>query len=77
MSEPWGGPDNVCPRCGSADWMPADEGSFASCNDCGFTQYDQWTLEIRAEVQREQSQCKKILGYVPSYQEAREKGLAK
>ena len=67
----------TCPRCGSADWMPADEGAFAACNDCGFTQYDDWTLEIIREVQREQKQAKQILGYVPSYAEAVEQGLAK
>jgi Zn-finger protein len=77
MSEPWGGPDDVCPKCGSADWMPADEGRFASCNDCGFVHYDEWTQEIMREVQREQSQCKQILGYLPTYQEAVKKGLAK
>ena len=57
--------------------MPADEGQFASCNDCGFTQYDQWTLDLQAEVKREQELCKRILGYVPDYKEAKAKGLAK
>jgi len=30
--------------------MPADEGMFASCNDCGFIQYDEWTKEIMRQV---------------------------
>jgi hypothetical protein len=77
MSEPWGGPDNCCPKCSSADWMPADEGRFASCNDCGFTQFDDWTREIIREVEREHAQCKAILGYVPTYAEAIQKGLIK
>ena len=65
----------TCPKCGSADWNPADEGSFPSCNDCGFVQYDEYTLALQAEVQREQKVCKQILGYTPSYNEAVEKGL--
>lgn len=77
MSEPWGGPDDVCPKCGSGDWMPADEGRFAACNDCGYTQYDQWTLDLQNEVKREQANCKRVLGYVPDYKEAKAKGLAK
>lgn len=77
MSEPWGGPDDVCPKCGSADMNPPDEGKWAECNDCNFVQYDEWTLAIQAEVRREQAQCKAILGYVPTYQEAVEKGLVK
>ena len=67
MSEPWGGPDDVCPRCQSADWMPADEGAFAACNDCGFVQYDMYTLQIMAEVVREQKACNA---------EAKKRGLA-
>ena len=70
-------PKGTCPRCGSADWMPAEEGAFAACNDCGFTDYDEYTLQLMAEVQREQKQAKQILGYVPSYTDAVQQGLAK
>jgi len=77
MSEPWGGPDDVCPKCGSADLIPADEGMFGSCNDCGCVFYDEDILALQREVLREQAQCKRVLGYVPTYQEALEKGLAK
>jgi predicted nucleic-acid-binding Zn-ribbon protein len=67
----------VCPKCGSADWMPADEGAFAACNDCGFTDYDEDTLALIAEVKREQAVCKRTLGYIPTFQEAFEKGFTK
>ena len=69
----------TCPKCGSADWMPADEGegAFAACNDCGFTAYDEDTLALIAEVQREQKQARQILGYVPTYEDAVRKGLTK
>ena len=77
MSEPWGGPDDACPKCGSADINPPDEGSWAECNDCGHTFYDADTLALQREVQREQAYCKQVLGYVPTYREAVEKGLAK
>jgi len=77
MSEPWGGPDDVCPKCGSADIIPPDEGAWAECNDCGHTFYDAETLALMREVQREQANCKRILGHVPSYAEARKRGLAK
>ena len=66
----------TCPKCGSADWMPADEGAFAACNDCGFTDYDDYTRQIMAEVQREQKQAKQILGYVPTYTDAVKQGFA-
>ena len=69
MSEPWGGPDGVCPKCGSADWMPADEGAFASCNDCGFTQYDEETLALQAEVRSEMQTAKRVFGRTPTYAE--------
>lgn len=77
MSEPWGEPDDVCPKCGSADLNEADEGSFGSCNDCGHVSYDAETLALMAEVQREQRECKRQLGYVPTYEEARKRGLVK
>lgn len=77
MSEPWGGPDNVCPKCGSADVNLADEGKWAECNDCGFVKYDAYTLALIAEVKREQAICKKRLGYIPTYAEARRNGWAK
>lgn len=77
VSEPWGGPDDCCPKCGSGDWMPATDESFASCNDCGFTAYDDYTLAIIAEVQREQATAKQVLSYVPTYREAVEKGFCK
>ena len=67
----------ACPKCGSLDVKPADEGRWASCEECGFVQYDAETLALQAEVQREQAQCKQILGYVPEYREAVEKGLIK
>jgi transcription initiation factor TFIIIB Brf1 subunit/transcription initiation factor TFIIB len=69
MSAPWGGPDNVCPKCGSADVNPPDEGSWPSCNDCGHVQYDEATLALQREVQREQQYARQILGYVPKYED--------
>ena len=54
-----------------------DDERFPSCEDCGFVQYDANTLALMAEVRREQAHAKNVLGYVPTYQEAREKGLAK
>jgi hypothetical protein len=68
-----------CPECGSAeDWISEDgEGRWAHCEFCGFTKYDEWTLAIQAEVKREQAECKRVLGFVPDYEEARRRGLAK
>jgi len=77
MSEPWGGAEGVCPRCGSGDWMPADEGAWPSCNDCGHVEYDAETLALMAEVRREQAFCSRVLGRVPTYREAVELGLIK
>ena len=77
MSAPWGFPDNCCPKCGSADVNPPNEGRWADCNECGFIEYDAETLALQNEVRREQAQAKQILGYVPSYREAVKKGLAK
>jgi len=68
---------DTCPKCGSSDWMPADEGAFASCNDCGFVLYDDWTLEIIAEVKREQAICKRVLGHIPTFEEAVKKGFTR
>jgi len=67
----------LCPKCGSAEVNPEDEGSWPSCNDCGFVQYDAETLALQDEVRREQRVAKDALGYVPSYQEAVEKGFCK
>jgi transcription initiation factor TFIIIB Brf1 subunit/transcription initiation factor TFIIB len=68
----------TCPKCGSADWnAETDEGAWPSCNDCGFVQYDEWTLSIQREVKQEQAECKRVLGYVPDYPEAVKLGLAK
>jgi hypothetical protein len=68
-----------CPECGSVeDWIPQDEeGRWAHCEFCGHTQYDEWTLAIQAEVKREQANCRRVLGYVPPYDVARRRGLAK
>lgn len=66
-----------CPKCNSADMKPEDEGSWPECNDCGFVQYDEATLQLQSEVRREQRTAKEVLGYVPSYQEAVKKGLCK
>lgn len=52
------------------------DGEHNSCTVCGGV-HDQWTLDIMNEVKREQAECKRILGYVPDYKEAKEKGLAK
>jgi transcription initiation factor TFIIIB Brf1 subunit/transcription initiation factor TFIIB len=65
----------ICPKCKSEDVNPEDEGSWPSCNDCGFVIYDEQTLSLQAEVRREQALCKQILGYVPTFEEAIEKGL--
>jgi hypothetical protein len=55
--------------CGCGDINPPDEGSWASCNDCGHVQYDEDTLALRAEVQAEQAYAKAILGEIPTYEE--------
>jgi hypothetical protein len=52
MSVAWEGPDDVCPRCQSADMNPANEGSWASCNDCGFVQYDLYVWNLLGEITR-------------------------
>jgi hypothetical protein len=65
----------LCPDCG--DEMRIREDRFPDCETCGFEQYDENTLALIAEVKREQAICKQVLGRVPSYGEAREKGLAK
>jgi ribosomal protein S27AE len=63
--------DMNCPKCGSGDWMPATDESFAACNDCGFTEYDEWTLSIQAEAKREYEEAKQYCwpDPVPSYRE--------
>ena len=73
MSEPWGGPDDVCPKCGSADVNPPDEGSWFSCNDCGHVVYDPDTLALQAEVLREQAECKRRFGEILPYREWEER----
>lgn len=65
----------ICPKCGSH--MREREDFWPDCEDCGFVQYDDETLGIQREVQREQAECKAILGYIPSFREAIEKGLIK
>jgi hypothetical protein len=64
-----------CPECGAE--MREREDHFPDCEDCGFTQYDEETLALQREVQREQAEIKEILGYVPTYHEAAKKGLIK
>jgi len=66
----------VCAECGSILPVPED-GQFPTCEDCGATRYDEDTLVLIAEVLSEQRNCKRVLGYVPGYAEACEKGLAK
>ena len=66
-----------CPQCGSTEVSEADEGRWATCEDCGFVQYDAETLQLMAEVQREQKVCKQVLGYVPTYGGAIKEGLAR
>lgn len=56
-----------CPKCGSADVNPPDEGFWADCNDCGFVQYDAATLALQNEVKREQKQAKDIFGRIPPF----------
>lgn len=67
----------TCPECNSLYMSNGDEEHFPSCEDCGFVQYDADTLALMAEVRREQAHAKSVLGYVPTYQEAVENGLAK
>lgn len=56
-----------CPECGCADVNPPDEGAWASCNDCGFVQYDERTLALQREVRSEQKTAKDIFGFIPKY----------
>lgn len=67
----------LCPECGEL-MTPADsEGSFPECVDgCGYVEYDPRTLAIMAETRREVQHAKGVLGYVPSYRVALERGLA-
>lgn len=65
----------VCPQCGGE--IVQHEDRFPQCENCGFTQYDEETLALQREVQREQAECKAILGYIPSFREALKKGLIK
>jgi hypothetical protein len=58
-----------CPKCGSADVNPEDEGAWADCNDCGFIQYDADTLTLQREVRREMQAARDIFGRIPSYSE--------
>ena len=67
----------LCPQCGKAELSEADEGRFPSCPECGFEQYDADTLDLIAEVKREQKLCKQVLGEIPTYQDAVRLGLAK
>lgn len=57
-----------CPKCGSADVNPPDEGFWADCNDCGFVQYDADTQALQAEVKQEQKQAKQIFGRIPTWE---------
>lgn len=61
----------TCLKCGCSDVNPADEGSWASCNDCGFVQYDADTLALMHETRREYEQAKQECwpDPVPSYKE--------
>ena len=66
----------IC-KCGGEDIVPKDFGDerFPTCQDCGYTFYDEDTLSLIREVKREQALCKRILGYIPGYEEAVKKGL--
>jgi transcription initiation factor TFIIIB Brf1 subunit/transcription initiation factor TFIIB len=57
-----------CPECNSTD-VVGREGQFPVCEDCGHVQYDEDTLALQREVQREQQHAKQILGYVPKYED--------
>ena len=65
----------ACPECGST--LTEEDERFPECYDCGFVQYDLWTLRIQAEVREEQAHAKRVLGYIPTYREAVEKGFTK
>lgn len=66
-----------CPSCGSIYWVEKTDEYWANCEECGFEQYDDWTVSIVAEVKREQAKAKSVLGYIPDYREAVEKGFCK
>lgn len=65
-----------CPECNDEMDLSDDE-RFPECLNCGFVQYDADTLALQAEIRREQAAAKKVLGYVPSYGEAIEKGFCR
>jgi hypothetical protein len=69
MSELWEG-FGICP-CGSADINPPDEGSFASCEECGEIFMDPYTLSIMEEAKREYDEARRVCwpNPVPSYRE--------
>lgn len=60
-----------CEMCGSDEVTPADEGKFATCEECGHVIYDKWTLEVAREAAREYEEA--VEQYwperVPSYKE--------
>lgn len=57
----------VCEKCGGEMTDHGDE-RFPDCEDCGFVQYDAFTLEIIREVRAEQAQAKAIFGHIPTYE---------
>lgn len=66
----------ICPSCGNTEVIDHEDERFPEC-ECGFVIYPASTLALIAEVKREQAQAKQILGYVPTYSEAVEKGMVR
>ena len=63
----------TCPKCGGEDMRRrGDDGEyFPTCEDCGFTEYDEETLQLQAEVGRDYEQAKRECwpNKVPSYRD--------
>lgn len=58
-----------CPECGAL--MREREDRFPDCEECGFEQYDAYTLALIAETRREFDQAKRECwpDPVPTYKE--------
>lgn len=55
--------------------IPMEEEQFPTCQDCGFVFYDEETQGIIRQVKYQQDICKRILGYIPGWDEAVKRGL--
>ena len=63
----------ICPECGGNDWRNrgSDGEYFPVCEDCGYVEYTEETLQLMEETRREFEQAKAVCypDPVPSYAE--------